>query len=1329
MNIVKKTFMIVLIASVVFTMLPQLSSATVGTITADGTYNLSDYGNDSDITIDPGMTVTVIGDAATTYTNVKIVCGAGVSLTLNNVKIDNSAVSGRCALSFTSIDNTLTLAGESTLISGENQPGVKVESGAALTIEGGDTDKLTATGGVGGAGIGGAINFDGGNITINSGRVTATASGINGGAGIGGGYGGRGGTVIVNGGMVEATGSYEGAGIGGAGANSIVDSGNGGAFTMNGGTVTATGGRRGAGIGGGYRSKGGVITINDGTVTANGNYGAGIGGGYGGSTVNSGEYGNGGIITIRGGTVTAKGINNGAGIGGGYGGDGGVITISGGKVTAIGGQQGGAGIGGGYGIVAGGGGSGGIINISGGEVTASSGNTTYSLGAGIGGGQYKDGGTITISGGRVTATGGQQGGAGIGGGGGSGSDDGGSGGDITISGGTVTASGVQNSAGIGGGGSYSTTGSYVAGNGGEITISGGTITATGGVNAAGIGGGFSVTTGGGSGGNITISGGTVTATGGDGGAGIGGGKSTGSSGAVGGSGGIITLSGSIGSTVIFGGGTSIVSGGTLTATGSGGGADIGGGAGATDQGTLKVQMATNLSFTAEQTGGTDGTADSTGIILTFSEEVTGLTADKITIIDGTGSVIKGILSGSGTTWTIHLDDVITQGNVIVFVADFGNRNVTTVPQSVAVYKFEGAYSVTYNANGGEGSVPPKVKKLPEATFEVAEITLIPPLNKIFKEWNTAADASGTAYAPGETVTMPAHDLTLYAIWRSYTPSECIDYDFDTLVWDVIKGGNSVENDVRTSLILPTTLANGSTVAWSTSDTDVINAESGNITRQLYDDRAVALTATVSYPGAATKTKTFNLTVPEIQARFEAEADDATRNAVQIYANASAPGASGAKMIVNMNVAGSSYVQWDNLPKSDMIGIRYASINTGTTSIYKNGVHVMDAEFTSTGGWSGVGYWAIVWVPLKINSGDSLKIQYDDGDAILNLDCIDCYAGSLKIEAENTTHNAKAYSGDQAVGASGGMLVGSINSAGKYVQFDSLPKSSMLEIRYSTVNNGKISIYKNGVNTTDISFASTGAWYGEGRFDSLWVPLEINNGDSLKIQYDAGDAALNLDYIECYASLIEDAVLNPASLTFDKTKPEDITTTVEWNDARSIVGIKASGVFIDTSNYSVTGDTLTIRKEYLVTKAVGDLVLTVVFKKGNSAILTITVSESPIVSVDVTWGSMEFTYADGAWNPNIHEYEGGGWTASENANKISITSTSEIPVTVSYHYAQEAEFAAVSGGFTDGTNPITSRSLPPGNTEPQSCEAFLILSGQPPEVYISKIGLVTVTITD
>jgi hypothetical protein len=79
---------------------------------------------------------------------------------------------------------------------------------------------------------------------------------------------------------------------------------------------------------------------------------------------------------------------------------------------------------------------------------------------------------------------------------------------------------------------------------------------------------------------------------------------------------------------------------------------------------------------------------------------------------------------------------------------------------------EVVYSLTYNANGGTGTTPVKEYLDAAETFTAEPWnTFTPPPGKQFKEWNTAADGSGTAYSANTTVAMPANNLTLYAIWE------------------------------------------------------------------------------------------------------------------------------------------------------------------------------------------------------------------------------------------------------------------------------------------------------------------------------------------------------------------------------------------------------------------------------------------------------------------------------------------------------------------------------------------------------------------------------------
>ncbi len=101
-------------------------------------------------------------------------------------------------------ESTLTITGEGSLTAqgGAYAPGIGAEATSNITIKGGN---ITATGGDGGAGIGGGYNGSSRNITI-TGTAVVTATGYGGAAGIGGGYNGTLEDIFITGGSVKAVG-------------------------------------------------------------------------------------------------------------------------------------------------------------------------------------------------------------------------------------------------------------------------------------------------------------------------------------------------------------------------------------------------------------------------------------------------------------------------------------------------------------------------------------------------------------------------------------------------------------------------------------------------------------------------------------------------------------------------------------------------------------------------------------------------------------------------------------------------------------------------------------------------------------------------------------------------------------------------------------------------------------------------------------------------------------------------------------------------------------------------------------------------------------------
>ena len=258
---------------------------------------------------------------------------ATANVTLDGVNIDTSKTPpiGRDQAALRTEgdgDVNIELDGDNYLKSSfaSHAAGLNKGNSGTLTINDEDNNgKLEATGGHGGAGIGGGQHSSASDITITGGTITARGGSTGSAAGIGGGSWGSGNNITISGGDVTAIGSIYASGIGGElnGSNIMISDGK----------VTAKGGDQGgAGIGGGFWASGSDITISGGEVEASGvDLGAGIGGGNGG---------NGTDIEISGGKVTAKGGMSGAGIGGGCRGTGSSITISGdAQVKAQGGTE------------------------------------------------------------------------------------------------------------------------------------------------------------------------------------------------------------------------------------------------------------------------------------------------------------------------------------------------------------------------------------------------------------------------------------------------------------------------------------------------------------------------------------------------------------------------------------------------------------------------------------------------------------------------------------------------------------------------------------------------------------------------------------------------------------------------------------------------------------------------------------------------------------------------------------------------------------------------------------------------------------------------------
>ena len=124
---------------------------------------------------------------------------------------------------------------------------------------------------------------------------------------------------------------------------------------------------------------------------------------------------------------------------------------------------------------------------------------------------------------------------------------------------------------------------------------------------------------------------------------------------------------------------------------------------------------------------------------------------------GGKSVVLTATAGSGdifTAWT-GCDSV---NNTVCTVTASGAKNVTAV--------FATSYTVSFESNGGSGTLPTQVDVATAGTFAVAAGTGLTKAGYTFSGWN---DGTNT-YAAGATYTMGASNVTLTAQWtiNSYT---------------------------------------------------------------------------------------------------------------------------------------------------------------------------------------------------------------------------------------------------------------------------------------------------------------------------------------------------------------------------------------------------------------------------------------------------------------------------------------------------------------------------------------------------------------------------------
>ncbi len=93
---------------------------------------------------------------------------------------------------------------------------------------------------------------------------------------------------------------------------------------------------------------------------------------------------------------------------------------------------------------------------------------------------------------------------------------------------------------------------------------------------------------------------------------------------------------------------------------------------------------------------------------------------------------------------------------------YDEQNIS-IDSDITLYaQWTSLYTITFNANGGSGSMSPKIVSVGSSIY--LPINTFTRSSYDFVDWNTNADGSGVSYTNGQRIT-PSRNITLYAQWK------------------------------------------------------------------------------------------------------------------------------------------------------------------------------------------------------------------------------------------------------------------------------------------------------------------------------------------------------------------------------------------------------------------------------------------------------------------------------------------------------------------------------------------------------------------------------------
>lgn len=215
----------------------------------------------------------------------------------------------------------------------------------------------------------------------------------------------------------------------------------------------------------------------------------------------------------------------------------------------------------------------------------------------------------------------------------------------------------------------------------------------------------------------------------------------------------------------------------------------------------------------------------------------------------------------------------------------------------------------------------------------------------------------------------------------------------------------------------------------------------------------------------------------------------------------------------------------------------------------------------------------------------------------------------------------------------------------------------------------------------------------------------------------------------------DTFETPTAELFTFVPPENLEQNGEKKEASVYLnsGITGMGTFTvrykksDETSYLASAPTEAGTYEVWISLSDGTR-----YNGGELQMGTFTITEPEIVSVSITWGSLEFEYQDSKWNPETCKYTESGWTTTqENDASITVTNNGNVDVDVEYRFTAAedlTEVKSLQGIFVDEEDqPMATLSVPADNV-PRKTELRLE-SDKPTKSFDKTIGTINIVIKE